>query len=227
MTQSISSAAERNLSLYLRKHCKVQNNFLKRCFDILFSSVILLLASPIYALIAICIKLTSKGPVFYASKRIGMCGKVIYCWKFRTMLPNADQKLEALLESDPKLKKEWKENFKLKTDPRITKIGAILRKTSLDELPQFWNVFKGDLSTVGPRPLSAVEVLMVIEKGHSKIFSVRPGLTGLWQTSGRSLIQFDRRIQMEKEYIEKQSLMLDLLLILKTIPMMIFPKGAF
>lgn len=227
MAQMIPKDDEQALSLYLRKHCKRQDNPLKRAFDIVFSTLVLTFGAPIYSIIAIIIKLTSKGPVFYASKRIGICGKVILCWKFRSMVQNADQKLAALLESDPNLKKEWNETFKLKSDPRITKIGAFLRKTSLDELPQFWNVLKGDLSTVGPRPLSATEVLIVIEKGHTKIFSVRPGLTGLWQTSGRNLIQYDKRILLEKEYVEKQSLLLDLKLIFKTITMMIFPKGAY
>jgi len=227
MTHIIPKDDEQALSLYLRKHCKRQDNPLKRGFDIVFSALVLIFGAPIYSIIAIIIKFTSKGPVLYPSKRIGICGKVIYCWKFRSMVQNADQKLAALLESDPKLKKEWNETFKLKSDPRITKIGAFLRKTSLDELPQFWNVLKGDLSTVGPRPLSATEVLIVIEKGHKKIFSVRPGLTGLWQTSGRNLIQYEKRILLEKEYVEKQSLLLDLKLILKTITMMIFPKGAY
>jgi undecaprenyl-phosphate galactose phosphotransferase len=173
------------------------------------------------------IALTSKGPIFYSSKRIGASGKVINCWKFRTMHPDAEKKLKELLSSSPTLQKEWKENYKLKNDPRITKVGSFLRKTSLDELPQFWNILKGDMSTVGPRPLSIDEVSVVIEKGKDKIFSVKPGLTGLWQTSGRNLIPFEQRIDIEVKYVEKRSFWLDLYLILKTIPHMIFSKGAF
>lgn len=227
MTTLTSSEAELKLFSYLKENCSVQHNFVKRCFDIVFSLMVLILISPLYLFLAIVVKCSSKGPIFYASKRVGMGGKTIYCWKFRSMFQNADQKLSSLLESNPEMKKEWQENFKLKNDPRITKVGHLLRKTSLDELPQFWNVLKGDLSTVGPRPLSATEVLVVIEKGRSKMFSVRPGLTGIWQTSGRSLVPFEHRIQIEEEYIEKQSFILDLLIILKTIPAMLFPKGAF
>lgn len=218
---------EKTLFSYLKKECPEQLLFSKRSFDIFFSLIILLLILPLLLIIAVVIALTSKGPIFYSSKRIGASGKVINCWKFRTMHPDAEKKLKELLSSSPTLQKEWKENYKLKNDPRITKVGSFLRKTSLDELPQFWNILKGDMSTVGPRPLSIDEVSVVIEKGKDKIFSVKPGLTGLWQTSGRNLIPFEQRIDIEVKYVEKRSFWLDLYLILKTIPHMIFSKGAF
>ena len=218
---------ELHLSNFFRKNKYIRRNLAKRAFDIAFSSVVLFAISPFLLLLIVLVKMTSRGPVFYSSKRIGAGGQTIYCWKFRTMFIDADTKLKEILGNNPEMQKEWLEHYKLKDDPRITKVGSFLRKTSLDELPQFWNVLKGDLSTVGPRPLSAEEVLRVILQGHGKMFSVRPGITGLWQTSGRNLIPFDMRIKMEEEYVEKQSFFLDLYLIVKTVPMMIFPKGAF
>lgn len=204
-----------------------KKNTLKRTFDICFSLFILLLASPVFLFLIVLIKFSSKGPIFYGSIRVGLHGKKITCWKLRTMVQNADLLLEDLLKKDPSLKAEWEQNYKLKQDARITKIGHFLRKSSLDELPQFWNVLKGDLSVVGPRPVSFAEVDLFIHNQGGKIFSVRPGLTGLWQTSGRSNLSYNKRIELEKKYIEKQSFTFDLVLILKTIPLMIFPKGAF
>ena len=204
-----------------------KKNTLKRTFDIGFSLLILLLASPVLLFLLFLVKISSKGPIFYGSVRVGLHGKKITCWKLRTMVQNADLLLEDILKKDPNLKDEWEKNYKLKQDVRITKIGHFLRKSSLDELPQFWNVLKGDLSVVGPRPVSFAEVDLFIHNQGGKIFSIRPGLTGLWQTSGRSNLSYNTRIELEKKYIEKQSFTFDLLLILKTIPIMIFPKGAF
>ncbi len=204
-----------------------KKNTLKRAFDIGFSFFILLFASPLFLFLILLVKIFSKGPIFYGSVRVGLHGKKIICYKLRTMVQNADLLLEDLLKKDAKLKAEWEKNYKLKQDPRITKIGSLLRRTSLDELPQFWNVLKGDLSVVGPRPISFAEVDLFLHNQGGKIFSLRPGLTGLWQTSGRSNLSYNKRIELEKKYLEKQSFTYDLLLILKTIPLMIFPKGAF
>jgi undecaprenyl-phosphate galactose phosphotransferase len=143
------------------------------------------------------------------------------------MYPDADKKLQEILQQNPKLQEEWNTYFKLKDDPRVTSIGKFLRKTSLDEFPQFWNVFRGDLSVVGPRPVTEEEIKKYFGEKASKILSVRPGLTGIWQTSGRSLITFEERVQLEESYIDKQSLGLDLVIICKTIPAMFFTKGAF
>ncbi len=199
----------------------------KRIFDILFSFTVLIAGFPIFLGLAILIKCTSPGPIFYGSKRIGLAGKQITCWKFRTMHLNADKALSDLLSRDEELKKEWLEFYKLKNDPRITKVGKWLRKTSLDELPQFWNVLKGDLSVVGPRPVSQEEAMRYLQERGTKLFSVRPGITGLWQTSGRNKVLYARRIKLEERYIDHRSFFLDLVLIIKTIPVMIFPKGAF
>jgi exopolysaccharide production protein ExoY len=199
----------------------------KRMFDVLFSLGAMIFFIPIGVVVILFIKATSPGPIFYRSKRVGKDGQPIYCWKFRTMHQDADKKLLAILRENPKLKQEWDTYFKLKEDPRVSTIGKILRKTSLDELPQFFNVLKGDLSVVGPRPVTEEEIRKYFGPKASKILSVRPGLTGIWQTSGRSLLTFEERIQLEESYIDSQSLTLDLRIICKTIPAMFFTKGAF
>lgn len=200
---------------------------IKRIFDLLFSFFVLLFTFPILAIVAIIVKFTSKGPVFYPSIRIGKDGKEIRCWKFRSMVVHADTILQEVLSRNPELKQEWEKFHKLKKDPRVTKIGSFLRKTSLDEFPQFWNVFVGDLSIVGPRPALPEEVQMHFGYRAKKILSIRPGITGIWQTSGRNLLTFEQRVQLEESYVDKQSFFFDLKLIVKTVPMLLFPKGAF
>jgi exopolysaccharide production protein ExoY len=198
----------------------------KRFFDIIFSVVAIGVALPFLLFIALAIKATSPGPIFYGATRVGRGGRTFICWKFRTMFQDADARLKMILK-DPELKKEWETFWKLKNDPRITPLGNFLRKTSLDELPQFWNVLKGDLSVVGPRPVTGEEIEKFYGDKAKKILSMRPGITGLWQTSGRNLITFDERILLEENYIDKQSFLFDLKLIAKTIPSMISSKGAF
>jgi exopolysaccharide production protein ExoY len=142
------------------------------------------------------------------------------------MHKDADLMLKKILQDKSKLR-EWESSFKLKKDSRITKLGHFLRKTSLDELPQFWNVLKGDLSVVGPRPVSKKEALLFLQEKGEIIFTVRPGITGLWQTSGRNNIPYSQRMELEELYVKTRSFKLDLILIAKTIPLMISPKGAF
>jgi len=199
----------------------------KRTFDIAFSLFALIVSLPFFCVIAILIILTSKGPVFYLSRRVGKDGKIIKCWKFRTMRLNAEHELQSLLKENPHLKKEWQTFFKLKNDPRVTSIGKILRKTSLDELPQFWNVLKGDLSVVGPRPFLIEEIEKYVGHRKKKILSIRPGITGIWQTSGRNLLTFEERLLLEEKYVDQQSFFLDLFLIVKTLKTVFLPKGAF
>jgi undecaprenyl-phosphate galactose phosphotransferase len=143
------------------------------------------------------------------------------------MYQNAEAKLQPLLASDPRLMKEWKTYFKLKADPRITPVGRFLRKTSLDELPQVWNVFKGDMSIVGPRPLTQHEVTHYLKEKADKILSVRPGLTTLWIVLGRNSFSLEKRIELEEYYVDHQTLWLDCKLIIQTALVMIFPKGAY
>lgn len=206
---------------------EIKHKPLKRVFDVVFTLFVLTAGLPIFLLIGLAVKCSSRGPIFYSHQRIGRGGKPFACYKFRTMYSDADQRLKELLESDPALKKEWDENCKLKNDPRVTPIGAFLRKSSLDELPQFWNVLKGDLSVVGPRPVVEQEVTKHFGEKASVILSIRPGLTGLWQVSGRSDMAYAMRIQLDELYVNTQSLLLDLKLIIKTIPAMLFSRGAY
>jgi exopolysaccharide production protein ExoY len=199
----------------------------KRIFDIIFSFSALLFFLPFGIVIGLLIKISSPGPIFHKCRRVGKGGEPIDCWKFRTMVLNAPEKLKKILAQNPKLKKEWDTYYKLKNDPRIHPVGNFLRKTSLDEMPQFWNVLKGDLSVVGPRPVTEEEIQKYFREKAGKILSVRPGLTGIWQTSGRNLLTFDERIRLEEQYVDKQSLLLDLQIIFKTIPHIFFAKGAF
>lgn len=211
------------------------NNRLKRAFDIFFSSLFLIVASPLLLLIAILVKSTSKGPIVYQSVRLGKGGKLIYCLKFRTMHEHADKKLEELLHSDLEKQEEWRRFQKLKTDPRVTAIGQFLRRTSLDEALQFWNVLKGDLSVVGPRPLTLSghptnyfdEVRSIYGENTNLILSVRPGITGIWQISGRSQISLEERQKMDANYVLKRTFFDDFKVIIKTIPAVIFSKGAY
>jgi exopolysaccharide production protein ExoY len=199
----------------------------KRILDILFSLFALTLTLPLLICIVVAIRLTSSGHVIYSQERIGRGGKPFRCYKFRTMYADADNRLKTLLESSPALRAEWESNFKLKNDPRVTPIGAFMRRTSLDELPQFWNVLKGDLSVVGPRPVVRAEIMQHFGNKATKIFSIRPGLTGLWQISGRSDLSYATRLQLDEHYVDHQSILLDLTIIAKTIPAMLLSRGAY
>lgn len=207
--------------------CTIKHKPIKRIFDLLFSLAVLILGLPVFCFIALAIRCTSRGNSVYSHERIGRGGKTFRCYKFRTMYQDADAKLSDLLEKSPELKREWELSRKLKNDPRVTPLGAILRKTSLDELPQFWNVLRGDLSIVGPRPVVKAEIRDCYGSKASKILSVRPGITGLWQVSGRSDTTYGTRIRLDEEYIDNHSFILDLKLVLKTIPSMIFSRGAY
>lgn len=207
--------------------CVVNHNFWKRTFDIVFSLFVLLIASPVLLLIALSIRFFSKGKIVYAHERIGRGGKSFHCLKFRTMYADADQRLIDILANNPEMRKEWEMTHKLKNDPRVTPIGKFLRKTSLDEFPQFINVLRGDLSVVGPRPVVRSEIQKHIGPKAGVILSVRPGITGLWQVSGRSDTSYTTRIHLDEKYIQEQSFLLDLKLICKTVPCMLWSKGAY
>lgn len=201
---------------------------LKRAFDILFSFFALVMTSPLLLMITLINFIFCRGKVFYAHRRIGRGGVPFKCYKFRSMHPDAEERLQHILVNDSAKREEWERSFKLKDDPRITPIGAFLRRTSLDELPQFWNVLKGDLSIVGPRPVVQAEMIKYFGPKAKKILSVRPGITGIWQVSGRSdICCYQQRIQLDEFYVDNQSLLLDLKLIAKTIPAILFSKGAY
>lgn len=194
----------------------------KRFIDITVSGALLVVLSPLFLLIAILIKLTSRGPVFFRQERCSLNGRRFILYKFRTMIEGAESRIDELL-----LKNEMKgPAFKFADDPRITKVGKILRKTSIDELPQLWNILTGDMSLVGPRPPLPAEVKMY-EPWHRRRLSMRPGLTCLWQVSGRNKItDFDEWAALDLEYIDRWSLWLDLVILLKTVPVVLFGIGA-
>lgn len=196
--------------------------FVKRALDIIISSIALIVLSPIFLIIAVLIKTESKGPVLFAHKRIGKDGKEIKILKFRTMVDNAE---DLIKKFTPEQMKEFKENFKLENDPRITKIGQFLRKTSLDELPQLINIIRGELSLIGPRPVIGIE-LEKYENNKRKFLSVTPGLTGYWAANGRSNTTYEQRMLMELYYIDNISWKLDVKIFLKTILSVLKKEGA-
>ena len=190
---------------------------LKRIFDVVGALVILVIFAIPMIGIMISIKLTCPGKVVFGHKRVGLRGKMFKCYKFRSMVPNAQDVLRELLATDSIAKKEWETTFKLKNDPRVTRIGRIIRKTSLDELPQLWNVLRGDMSLVGPRPVVRQELEQHYGNGRRHYISVRPGLTGIWQVSGRSEIGYQRRVELDVQYVEDWSLWKDFLIVLRTV----------
>jgi lipopolysaccharide/colanic/teichoic acid biosynthesis glycosyltransferase len=200
----------------------------KRIFDILFSLFVLIFFSPVYLCLGLLIFLCSPGPIFYIQERVGKNYKKFHCIKFRTMVDNADCVLGEMLASSPQIRAEFEDNFKLKHDPRITWIGRFLRITSLDEFPQFWNVLKGDMSVVGPRPL-VVEELPKYGQAIDKVLTIKPGITGLWQVSGRNDIPYPQRVKIDVYYVTSKNLILDLWIVIKTIGVVVFPNnnGAY
>lgn len=194
----------------------------KRIFDVVFSTIGLIILSPIFLVIALAIKLESKGPVFFKHTRIGKDGKIIKIYKFRSMVENAE---DLIKKFTPEQMKEYKENYKLTNDPRITKIGKFLRKTSLDELPQLINIIKGDLSIIGPRPVIQEE-LEKYGDNAAKFLSVTPGLTGYWAANGRSCTSYEQRMELELYYIDNLSFKMDVKVFFKTIEAVIKREGA-
>lgn len=204
---------------------EITYSFLKRTVDITASATALLLLSPVFLVTSLAIKNDSKGPAMFTQKRIGKDGKLFEIYKFRTMVPDADKKLFELLENDEEAAKEYKLNKKLKNDPRITKIGNFLRKTSIDELPQLINVLKGDMSLVGPRPYLPREI-DDMGNYYDTIIESKPGITGLWQVSGRSNTTFEDRLEFDMEYNENKGFFYDMGLLTKTVGVVLNKDGA-
>ena len=202
------------------------NQIIKRIFDIVCTVCGGILISPILIAIFIWVKLDSPGPAFFKHRRVGKDGKEFNCYKFRSMVVDSKERLEKLLATDPKAREEWERDFKLKNDPRITKSGAFLRKTSLDELPQLLNVLKGEMSLVGPRPIVQKEVPKYGQY-IKEYYMVLPGITGLWQASGRSDIDYPERVAMDRWYVHNWSVWLDIILIWRTFFAVIHSRGAY
>lgn len=199
--------------------------FIKRCIDIILSLLGLIILSPVFLLIAILIKKEDHGNVFYKHKRIGHMNKDIYIYKFRSMTNKYKTFDEFYQTLSDEQKQEWDENFKLENDPRITKVGNFLRKTSLDELPQIINILKGDMSIIGPRPVVNDEIEKYGNQ-KAKFLSVKPGLTGYWAANGRSATTYEDRIKLELYYIDHCSLLLDIKIFFKTILTVLKKEGA-
>ena len=199
---------------------------IKRLMDMVIVCTGGIFLLPFLLFIALLIKLSSPGPVLYRHKRLGMNGKYFYAYKFRSMVVNAQERLQELLESDTEIKKEWEQNHKLAKDPRVTGIGRFLRRTSIDEFPQLVNILKGEMSLVGPRPIVDDEVEKYGED-FNRVFSVKPGLTGLWQVSGRSDTDYNARVAYDTYYLQSWSGWLDLWVMFQTFGAIARGKGAY
>ena len=212
---------------------KVRNNLAswhnraaKRIFDIVVSLCGMVVVVPLAAVLSVMVCLDSPGPVIFAHRRIGQNGKEFPCYKFRSMVTDAQAVLERHLREHPEAREEWERDFKLKDDPRVTRVGAFLRRTSLDELPQLINVLKGEMSLVGPRPIVQAEIAKYGEYFHDFCL-VPPGITGLWQVSGRSDTSYEERVQMDSWYVRNWSVWMDIVYLLKTVKVVLDRKGAY
>ena len=220
------STLEKENTINKISYKKLTYLFIKRLFDILFGLIGLLLIVPFVLIVKLAYVITGDfSSIFYKQTRIGKDGKKFKLYKIRSMVKDADKVLEKTLELDPILNEEWKQNQKLENDPRITKIGKVIRKLSIDEIPQFINVLKGDMSIIGPRPLVKGE--LDSHNGNHEIYeSVRPGITGWWACNGRSATTYKKRLELEYYYCENCSLLLDLKCVLLTIKAVLFRDGA-
>ena len=217
MVSNITRSASRYYSLYF---------YLKSILDFFLAIVLLLLLFPLVTLIVIILKISIRGNIFFIHERLGLDGKPFKLYKFRTMKYGRANILNDYLLIHPEKKIEWNKNHKLKNDPRITYVGKFLRDYSLDELPQIFNILKGDMSFIGPRPIVDKEVSKYGEN-FSLYEKCKPGLSGLWQVSGRNNTTYQERVQHDMYYIRNKSLMLDLKIFFKTIPVILFKKGAY
>ncbi len=197
----------------------------KRVLDLVISATALVFLAPLMIAVALVIKLGDRGPAIFAHTRIGRGGEAFKCYKFRSMVTDAEARLKKLLAEDPEAAAEWARDQKLRCDPRITPVGAFLRKTSLDELPQLFNVLKGEMSIVGPRPIVLGEVARYGEF-FEDYARVNPGITGLWQVSGRSDTTYAERVALDRRYAQTWTVLGDVMIILKTIPAVLLKKGA-
>ena len=200
----------------------------KRAFDL--ASVVVIVALFWWAIIAVAVavRLTTGSPVIYGHTRIGRDGREFNCYKFRSMVPNADEVLAHLLANNAAAREEWNRDFKLKDDPRVTRVGRFIRKTSLDEFPQLWNVLANQMSIVGPRPVVRKELdAYYAGPGRSRYLSVKPGLTGLWQVSGRNDMEYCERVELDRAYVDSWGLWSDFTIVMRTVGVMVGKRGAY
>ena len=197
----------------------------KRLFDMAFAAAALIALSPVFLVIAVMLRLRESGPVFFAHSRVGQNGQTFRCLKFRTMRENGDEMLARMLAIDPIARREWEEAQKIDRDPRVTRLGAFLRRTSLDELPQFWNVLRGDMSIVGPRPVTRGEAAKY-GRHFADYCKVKPGITGHWQVSGRSARTYAERVALDKDYVRHRPFRRDIAILLKTVKVVVSGSGA-
>ena len=198
---------------------------MKGLLELIISVVAFMTLLPLFLVLAILVKLTSRGPIFYRARRLGVNRTTIRVLKFRTMYVDADRRLETLLAEDPEMERQWREKFKLDNDPRVTPLGRFLRKTSLDELPQFWNVLTGEMAVIGPRPIVEAEVKYYGDR-YALLSRVKPGITGLWQVSGRSELDYPQRVNLDISYIMNWSIWMDYYIFLKTVKEVLLCRGA-
>lgn len=203
-----------------------QTDGLTRILDVLGVCFLLISFAPLMALVALSIYVSDPGPVIFRQKRIGRDGKLFTCLKFRTMANDAEERLDSLLRSDPEARAEWERDHKLRNDPRIVGVGKFLRKSSLDELPQLFNVLRGDMSLVGPRPIVPDEARRY-GRYLNDYCQVRPGLTGLWQISGRNDVSYRRRVAFDVLYVRHASASFDVKILLFTVPCVLLSKGSY
>lgn len=219
--------SEKILMLNLRNNLSRRyNRIFKRIFDLTATIFGGLLILPFIFFIALAVAVDNRGRIIFAHKRVGLHGKKFFCYKFQTMIKDAEKVLEKYLEENPDAKKEWEESFKLTNDPRVTKLGNFLRRTSLDELPQLWNVIRGDMSLVGPRPIVEKEIVRYGENIR-EYYMVLPGITGMWQVSGRSDTTYAERVAMDTWYVRNWSVWIDIMYLFKTVKAVLAEKGAY
>ena len=223
------SARLANMSLRLRSDSEIPppiGGAFKRGFDIMGAVAGILLLSPLLIMLAMLVKFSDGGRIFYGHRRIGRGGDLFHCLKFRTMVENGDEVLAEHFARNPQSRHEWETTRKLQDDPRVTRVGAVLRKLSLDELPQMFNILRGDMSFVGPRPVVKDE-LELYGSAVDCYLKSRPGLTGLWQVSGRNDVSYVTRVAFDRQYVENWSFASDLKIIIRTVPAVFSSRGSY
>lgn len=224
--ERIDELAFRGPSKFADLNDSIRGGLPKRVFDVALVLVAILLLAPLLLGLAIAVRLSDRGPAFFGQTRIGADGKPFRLWKFRTMVPDAELRLREYLERDVQAEREWQADHKLRSDPRITRLGHVLRKYSVDELPQLFNILVGEMSFVGPRPITEAECVLY---GNSlrHYLSCRPGLTGIWQVSGRNDVSYQKRVALDRLYATHWSPFLDFILLLKTVPVALSGRGSY